>query len=74
MISNQTRRFYAEHGLTAYLEVKGESQDGNASIIDLITDLLHLATHDGHDPDAIVRMALMHREGDLDSEDPAPGT
>lgn len=66
MTSIETRIDHAENALAMYLESKGEERDGDASIIDLISDLLHLAKSEDHDPEAIVRMAVMHVETEAD--------
>ena len=59
-ISIETRIGHAENALATYLESKGEERDGDASIVDLVADLLHMAVSNGYDPEAIVRMATSH--------------
>jgi len=65
MTSIDTRIDYADNALAIYLEMKRERRDGDASIVDLITDLLHLAVSEGHDPAAILRMATMHQDAEI---------
>ena len=66
MTSIETRIGHAENALAMYLESKGEARDGDASIVDLVADLLHMAKSEGHDPEAIVRMAVSHVEAETD--------
>jgi hypothetical protein len=69
MTSIETRIGHAENALAMYLESKGEERDGDASIVDLVADLLHLAKSEDHDPEAIVRMAITHVEAETDEAD-----
>lgn len=64
MISIETRIEYAQNALGTYLDMKGENRDGDASIVDLVADLLHMAKSEGHDPEAIIRMATTHVEAE----------
>jgi membrane-bound ClpP family serine protease len=64
MTSIETRIGHAGNALAAYLESKGEDRDGDASIVDLVADLLHMAKAEGHDPEAVLRMATSHVEAE----------
>lgn len=55
----------AEQALYAYEDVKGEEYDSlEESIIDLVTDLLHVANWNAFDPDMIIRVARTHWESE----------
>ena len=70
--NNQDCAERARHALQAYVESKGERFENNSSeIIDLITDLLHLAADLDEDPIAdVLRMARMHYEAEQDEARP----
>ena len=60
MSSNEGRPQSARAALDAYLRVQGSSGERQFEIIDLVTDLLHLAAHEGLDPKAISAKAELH--------------
>lgn len=67
---NGTRAAYADAGLAAYLEAKGdEDSDDLSNVVDLITDLLHLAHRDKLAPafsgtDGILHVAGMNYDAE----------
>lgn len=63
-LSNETRRNVARLALAYYLKTKGETPDeGTSNIVDLVTDLLHLAASlqpSDREPEQILETAAMH--------------
>ena len=57
--TNETR---AEEARAAVSSMQLPHEETEANIIDLITNLLHLAHQEGLDPQAILRMAETHFE------------
>lgn len=57
---NISRTEYAFRIVLHYLQLKGEGEDLELGIMDLATDLLHLADEYGIDPDYLQRMSREH--------------
>jgi hypothetical protein len=70
--TNASRAESAERALRSHVEAKGEKFDLSSSeIVDLITDLLHLAARidQGDDPiESALRRARMHFEAENEEE------
>lgn len=71
MPTNSERTEWAAHALDIHLDQKGElprhhlwGEEVEGPIIDLITDLLHLAEAHDLDTDAILRMATFNYEAE----------
>lgn len=62
--TNDTRRNLARLTLAYYLKTRGEAPDeGTSDILDLVTDLLHLAASmmpSDREPEQILETAAMH--------------
>lgn len=66
--SNEYRAFRAKKLLEEYSRLKGESFDIESSAIDLITDLMHLASVDENiDFHAVLRIARDHYAAEVES-------
>lgn len=64
-LSNDERADYAEDALERYLSQHCRKPDDlTTEIIDLITDLLHLANQNSIDPDMVHRIAMDHFEAE----------
>jgi hypothetical protein len=62
-ITNEERGNRVITLLDAYTEIADGGDEGEDYVItDFIADLLHLARNQGHDPQRIMRNALMHFE------------
>lgn len=59
---NEARRDNARRALDSLSLINEFGDDLEANIVDLITDLLHLAHHVHIDTDAVLRMAQYHFE------------
>lgn len=68
---NENRRIYARLTLSTYLKLKREKPDvGLSDIVDLMTDLLHLAEEiapsegERNTPQTVANTALMHHKAE----------
>jgi len=77
-ISNSRRAAWAQTALDSYLEAKGEDDNLRDDIIDLVTDLLHLARKHRKfivlpsgvkGPSSILETAKMHFEAESERRD-----
>jgi hypothetical protein len=60
MISNEKGTEHAKVALNGYLQLQGAAGERQFAIIDLITDLFHLAEDEGLDPQKIAGTAELH--------------
>lgn len=66
MSSNEIRVESARIALDAYLRIHGASGERQFEIIDLVTDLLHLAVSEGLDGTAISAKAELHFQAETE--------
>jgi hypothetical protein len=69
--TNKERTARAQHALEAYLDTKGENLnwiEEEAPIVDLVTDLLHLASTNEFDIETITRRAEIHFHAEHEAE------
>jgi formylmethanofuran dehydrogenase subunit E len=66
--TNAERAQRAETALAGY--TGGDPDDFQTTIIDLVTDLLHLAHENGFDVEPVTDMALTHFKAEWDEENP----
>ena len=60
MISNDKRTEHAKVALNGYVELQGSASERQFAIIDLITDLFHVAEDEGLDAHKIAETAELH--------------
>jgi hypothetical protein len=76
-ITLEHRRQWATEALAAHNHLQeggvGSAVTGmDEDIIDLVTDLLHLADREGIDVDRLLRCARMHRDAERHEEEDTP--
>jgi len=65
-LTNEERAQRAEVALAAY--PGGDPEDLTATIVDLVTDLMHLAHQNDIEPDYVARMAADHYTTEVEEE------
>ena len=61
---NQIRTSRAFNAVQAY----SQDEDLAANIVDLVTDLLHLAAKNDIEPDYVIHTAIMHYDAEIHGE------
>jgi hypothetical protein len=72
MSSDEATAECARAALDAYVRIQGSAGERQFEIIDLVTDLLHLAASEGLDPRAINANAALHLQAETGQIWPAP--
>ena len=72
MSSDEVTAECARAALDAYVRIQGSAGERQFEIIDLVTDLLHLAASEGLDPRAINAKAALHLQAETGQIWPAP--
>ncbi len=69
-----TRASYARAALTEYVRLHGSSGRMQFDIVDLVSDLLHLACHERLHPRQVLEAAALHMEAEIAAEGDCTGS
>ncbi len=62
------RTKYARAALSEYVRLHGSGGQTQFDIVDLISDLLHLASREGLNPRQLLRAADLHLEAEIEAQ------